>query len=135
MRLAESRLDGETFGKIAATLDAIGVDAVETIAKGDADAMRKAIRLGCDREHIEALIEHVNTLLFNTAIYARNEEFEKEAEQHRSREWTYKWAEEHPIGVGEIVWKSHTSCSEQVFFKDLGRDPRAFAETKRLYEA
>ena len=97
--------------------------------------MQKAIRLGCDREHLDALIEHVNTLLFNASVHARNEEYEKAANQDRSPDWTYKWAEEHPIGVGETDWKSHSSCSEQVFFKDLGRDPHAFAETKRLYEA
>ena len=42
--------------------------------------------------------------------------------------------EKHPIDVGEIDWKSHSSCSEQVFSKDLGRDPRAFEEAKKMYE-
>ncbi len=134
MRLAESSIDDETFGKLAATLDSIGVDAVETTAKGDMGAMQKAIRLGCDREHLDALVEHVNSLLFNATIHARNEEYEKAANQPRSPEWTYQWTEENPVGVGETDWKSHSSCSEQVFFKDFGRDPHAFAEMKSLYE-
>ena len=67
-------------------------------------------------------------------MHARNEEFEKETQLHRDGTWTYKWGEKHPIDVGEIDWKSHTSCSGQVFFKDLGRDPRAFEEAKKMYE-
>ncbi len=90
--------------------------------------------MGCDRKRIDALVEHVNAILFNSAIHARNEDFEKQTQLHQGREWTYQWSKEHPVGDCEIDWKSHSSCSEQVFYKDLGRDPRAFQEAKNLCE-
>ena len=95
VRLAQSKLDDPTFGKVAATLASIGVDPVDMVANGDADAMRRAINLGCDRKRIDALVEHVNTMLFNSAMHARNEEFEKQTRLHQGREWTCQWSKEH----------------------------------------
>ncbi len=93
---------------------------------------------GCDREHIQDLIEHVNVKLFNDKMHARNCKFEQQRKSHEDLEckdlkWTRRWTEEHPIGAGETDWSSHSKQSQQVMFKDLGTDPNAYRENRQFY--
>ena len=69
VRLVQSKLDDPTFAKVAATVASMGVDPGKLIADGDPDAMARAIEMGCDRKHIDALIEHVNAKLFNEEMH------------------------------------------------------------------
>ncbi len=86
IRLVQSRLDDPTFAKIAATMTSLGVDPVKLVADGDPDAVARAIEKGCDREHIEALSEHINAKIFKDQVHACNLEFEREERLHRNYE-------------------------------------------------
>ncbi len=134
VRLVQSKLDDPTFAKVAATVSSMGIDPVKLITDGDPDAMARAVEMGCDRKRIDALIEHVIAKLFNDEVHARNLEFERQEQLHHDHEWTYQWSRNNPIRAGETNWSSHSSASEQVFFKDLGKDPSAYEEFQKLDE-
>ena len=115
-------------------MEELGIDPISIIVDGDPDAMARAIENGCDREHIEAIIEYVNTLVFNDQVHARNEEFERQQSEREDDQWTYEWSKKNPAPEGEMNHDGYTKASEHNFFKDLGKDPETYEHFRKSYE-
>ena len=115
-------------------MEELGIDPISIIVDGDPDAMTRAIENGCDRERIEAIIEYVNTLVFNDQAHARNQEFERQQSEREGDQWTYEWSEKNPVPECEMNHDGYTKASEHNFFRDLGRDPKTYEDFRQCYE-
>ena len=133
-RLATTKsvtLNDEKFVEITQKIEELKIDPINLVTQGDPDAMTNAIRKGCDRESIEAIIEYVNTLVFNDEAYTRNQVFELEQSERKDEEWTYEWNKKHPVPEGEMNHDAYKKASEYGLFKGLSRDPETYQEFKK----
>ncbi len=117
--------------EITQKMKELKIDPIDLVTEGDPDAMTRAIQNGCDRESIEAIIEHVNTLVFNDKAYTRNQEFELQQSQRKDDEWTYEWTKKRPVPEGEMNHEECNNASEHGLFKGLSRDPETYQEFKK----
>ncbi len=131
-RLVDSHVGDATFGMLMATLAAMGFDAVNAVAAGDPGELAKAVAMGFDRKHIDALVTHISTLVFNVVVRDRDRRFDQDASAFDGAAQKLR-SRNNPI-VSEVDWDSHGSASEIVLFKDMGRDPRLCSCAEKALE-
>ncbi len=123
IRLIQPTLNDEQFVEIALKIEELKIDPINLVTQGDPDAMTDAIRRGCDPESIKAIIEHVDTLVFNDEAYTRNQLFQLQQSEREDEDWIYELNEKHPVPEGEINPDAYKKASDHVFFKGLSRNP------------
>ncbi len=134
IRIIQPTLDDKRFMEIARHIELLRIDPINLIARGDPDAMTDAIRRGCDPEAIKAVIEHVNTLVFNDEAYTRNQVFQLRQSEREDEEWIYELNEKHPVPEGEINPDAYKKASDHRLFKGLSKNPEAYQEFKKTWQ-
>ena len=101
--------------EITQEMKELKIDPINLVVDGDLDAMTRAIQNGCDRESIEAIIEHANTLVFNDQACTRNQDFELQQSQREDDEWIDEWTKKNPVPEGEMNHEEYDKASARSF--------------------
>ena len=134
IRLIQPKLNDEKFMEITQEMKELKIDPISLVVDGDPDAMTRAIQNGCDRESIEAIIEHANTLVFNDQACTRNQDFELQQSQREDDEWIYEWTKKNPVPEGEMNHEEYNKASEHGLFKGLSKDPETYKDFRKTYQ-